>query len=423
MQHQPAIMFSRKSLAGLSCLYGKALFFIVLLFIFTTAFPVQLSAQVESDERPLLVSPNGLVFHKDSVFLLNVRFRMQNRFGYFSKLDQSDEPGFETLIRRVRLRFDGFVVSPKVSYYLQLSFSRSDQDLVSGTIAQTVRDAMVYYNVNKNFYFGLGQSKLPGNRERVISSGNLQMPDRSIANSVYTLDRDAGLFAYGQIPVGKQMIMYKAAITGGEGRGQNYSNDGLSYTGRIEYLPFGTFKNLGDYSEGDLEVEKSPKLSVGFSYNVNEKTTRAGGQLGAALPNPVNMRTAIADMMFKYQGWGILGEYFNRKVDGYTLNGSNNNAMLRIPQGQGFNIHVSKMLSRRSEMVIRFAGTEPKKGYEEHIYQYRTKALGYTYYLNKHRVKFQGYFGLDSRYHPEKQSLQYPYKNRVNAMVQVELGI
>lgn len=416
-------MYSRKFVAGLFQQQEKAGFRLAMFCFVFVFIPSTLLAQVESDEKPLLVSPNGLIFHKDSVFLLNVRFRMQNRFGYFSKLDQSDEPGFETLIRRVRLRFDGFVISPKVSYYLQLSFSRSDQDLVSGTIAQTVRDAMVYYNVSKNFYFGLGQSKLPGNRERVISSGNLQMPDRSIANSVYTLDRDAGLFAYGQIPVGKQMIMYKAAITGGEGRGQNYSNDGLSYTGRIEYLPFGTFKNLGDYSEGDLEVEKTPKLSVGFSYNVNDKTTRAGGQLGSTLPNPVNMRTAIADMMFKYQGWGILGEYFNRNVDSYTLNGTNNTAMLRIPQGQGFNIHVSKMLSRRSEMVVRFAGTEPKKGFEEHIYQYRTKALGYNYYLNKHRVKFQGYFGLDSRYHPQKQSLLYPYKNRVNAMVQVELGI
>lgn len=416
-------MVPRKFVAGLFQHRGKAGLFFAFLFVMNLLLSNQLIAQVESDERPLLVSPNGLVFHKDSVFLLNVRFRMQNRFGYFSKLDQSDEPGFETVVRRVRLRFDGYVMSPKVSYYLQLSFSRSDQDLVSGTIAQTVRDAMVYFNFHKNFYIGFGQSKLPGNRERVTSSGNLQMPDRSIANSVYTLDRDAGLFVYGQIPMGKQMIMYKAAITGGEGRGQTFSNEGLSYTGRIEYLPLGAFKNLGDYSEGDLEFEKTPKFSVGLSYNYNDKTTRSGGQLGSLLPNPVNMQTVIADMMFKYQGWGVLGEYFNRSVDDYALNGTNNTAMLRIPQGQGFNIHLSKMLGSRSELVLRYAGTEPKKGFEEHIYRYRTKALGYTYYFNKHRVKVQGYLGLDSRYHPQKQSLLYPYKNRINAMVQVELGI
>lgn len=412
----------RKSAAGrwvVSPLTGCLL--IILCFL---QAPFWAAAQVESDERPLLVSPNGLVFHKDSVFLLNVRFRMQNRFGYFSQLDQLNEPGFETLIRRVRLRFDGFVISPKVTYYLQLSFSRSDQDLVSGTVAQTVRDAMVYYNVNRNFYFGIGQSKLPGNRERVISSGNLQMPDRSIANSVYTLDRDAGLFGYGQLPLGKrQLLMYKVAITGGEGRGQNFSNDGLSYTGRVEYLPFGAFKNLGDYSEGDLEFEEKPKLSLAVSYNVNSKTTRSGGQLGSVLPNPVDMRTLIADMMLKYRGWGVMAEYFRRRVDGYELNSSNSVAMLRIPQGMGYNVQVSRMLSRRSELAIRIAGTDPRAGFQDHIYQYRTKAAGYTYYLNKHRVKVQGYLGFDTRYHPEKQNLLFPYKNRVNAMVQVELGI
>src|SRR5574343_271505 len=120
-------MYSRKSVAGLFQKREKAGFRLAFFCFVFAILPSSLLAQVESDEKPLLVSPNGLVFHKESVFLLNVRFRMQNRFGYFSKLDQSDEPGFETLIRRVRLRFDGFVISPKVSYYLQLSFSRSDQ--------------------------------------------------------------------------------------------------------------------------------------------------------------------------------------------------------------------------------------------------------------------------------------------------------
>ncbi len=212
-----------------------------------------LFAQVESDERPLAISSDGIGFKKDSVFAMNMRFRMQNRFGYFSTLDGEDKEGIEATVRRLRLRFDGFVLSPKIGYYIQLSFSRSDQDLVSGTVSQIVRDAMVYYNVNKNFYVGFGQSKLPGNRERVISSGNLQFPDRSIANTIFTIDRDFGFFAYNTIPLGeKQILQVKTAISSGEGRGQLASNAGLAYTGKLEWLPLGSFKNLGNYSEGDL---------------------------------------------------------------------------------------------------------------------------------------------------------------------------
>ena len=40
------------------------------------------------------------------------------------------------------------------------------------------------WNFYKNFELWFGQAKLPGNRERVVSSGNLQLVDRSILNVV-----------------------------------------------------------------------------------------------------------------------------------------------------------------------------------------------------------------------------------------------
>jgi len=44
-------------------------------------FTVSSKAQNESDERALMDVKNGLSFSKDSLFKLNLRFRMQNRFG------------------------------------------------------------------------------------------------------------------------------------------------------------------------------------------------------------------------------------------------------------------------------------------------------------------------------------------------------
>jgi hypothetical protein len=285
---------------------------------------------------------------------------------------------------------------------------------------------MIYYNFSKRFYIGFGQGKLPGNRERVISSGNLQMPDRSIANSVYTLDRDFGFFGYYTLPIGKtQQLLIKAAVTEGEGRGQTYTTTGLAYTGRLEWLPFGAFKNTGDYSEGDVEFEQKPKLSLAAGYSFNNNTVRAGGQLGSNLPTPVNMGTVISDMMFKYNGWALMGEYFNRNIGTWdtTINAAQKLIMQGVAEGTGFNIMASRMLGRKDEISLRYAGVTPVKEKQQYQPLYRTQGLGYTHYFNKHRIKLQYYIGIDDRQQASSSPKLHNFENRLQTMLQVELGI
>ena len=54
-------------------------------------------------------------------------------------------------------------------------------------------DAVVKYAFSKNQQIWFGQTKLPGNRERVISSMALQFVDRSNVNSKFNIDRDFGV--------------------------------------------------------------------------------------------------------------------------------------------------------------------------------------------------------------------------------------
>src|SRR5690606_41626549 len=60
----------------------------------------------------------------DSLFQLNIRFRIQNRVTYYDYEDQ--ESNYEAQIRRLRLRFDGYVGTPQFQYVLQLSFAPGD---------------------------------------------------------------------------------------------------------------------------------------------------------------------------------------------------------------------------------------------------------------------------------------------------------
>src|SRR5436190_1623322 len=274
------------------------------LAVLLLASPCVLQAQTASDKLATLEFRDGVTIRKDSLFQLTMRFRIQNRIG-FTTVNGEDFSAqvVDARVRRCRLRFDGFVLDKRLRYYLHLGFSKADIDMETGTTPQIIRDAIIFYNFTPNFYIGFGQSKLPGNRQRVTSSGNQQFADLSIANAAFNLDRDFGAFAYCTLPMGDQQLLIKGALSTGDGRGASPGNSGMAYTGRMEWLPFGAFTNKGDYSEGDIEMEPRPKLSVGGVYSHNDRAGRIGGQLGADLYAPRSMDTYIADLLLKYNGW------------------------------------------------------------------------------------------------------------------------
>jgi hypothetical protein len=368
---------------------------VILSFLFCfLAFAGVAQAQNESDERSLLEVQKGVSFTKDSLFSLNLRFRLQNRVGF--RTASGEDLGFEQTdfrIRRLRMRLDGFVLSPRFQYYIQLGFSKSDMDLDGGEVAQPIRDAILYYHFSPNFYVGMGQAKLPGNRERVISSGNLQFAERSIANSFFTLDRDFGLFAYYTVPTQNKVVyQLKAAITSGEGRNPSVGDRGLSYTGRIEVLPFGKFANGGDYSQGDLEFETRLKLSIGASYNFNESGARARGQLGPELFEKRDQQVFIADLIAKYRGWALLGEYFSRNSPNPITQGTSG-IRQAVWVGTGQNLQISKLITKKSELAFRFSQVIPKQAIRSLEMQREETTLGFTRYVGGHRVKLQGNMG------------------------------
>ena len=242
-----------------------------------TVLGLLLCAAVRGQHGVDLNPRRGITFQKDSTFKL--RFRMQNRFALFSENGDDLSVGSTDIrVRRMRLRFEGFVLTPKLQYKVQLGFSKADMDLVEGTTAQPVRDAVIWYSPVKHWTFGIGQTKLPGNRQRTISSGQQQLPERSIVNGLFTLDRDMGLFGTWDNADERMPMSVKAALTTGEGRGADPGDKGLCYTVRAEWQPLGAFTNGGDDFEGDLEREPEPKLAVAAGYSLNDHARRAGGQ-------------------------------------------------------------------------------------------------------------------------------------------------
>ena len=133
---------------------------------------------------------------QDSTWTMKVGLRFQTLAT--SQWDVSNgltNPETSMLIRRSRLKFDGFAFSPKLKYKVELGLSNRDQSGGSYYTHDSPRyilDAVLKWNFSGNFVLWFGQTKLPGNRERVISSANLQQVDRSLLNSRFNIDRDMG---------------------------------------------------------------------------------------------------------------------------------------------------------------------------------------------------------------------------------------
>lgn len=377
------------------------------------------AAQTEVDERAVISFDKGLgFFAPDSSFGLNLRFRIQNRIGLttVSATDLSPDQ-FDANVRRLRLRFDGFLGSSKMTYYLQLCFSRGDLDWDNTGFPGVVRDAMVFYNFNKNFYMGMGQGKLPGNRQRVTSSGQQQFADRSLVNTTFNIDRDFGVMAYYKNNRDDFHYRLKGAISTGEGRNIQRTDKGLAYTLRLELLPLGEFVNDGDFSEGDLERELTPKLSIGATYSFNNNAVKSLGQRGSALALPTDITTIFVDMVTKYQGWAFAAEFADRSVS------LNHGLWAAEPSpyvftGNGINTQLSYVFPSYWELAGRYTRVNPHVELGGIEAQSDVYTLGLTKYIRKHRNKAQ----LNLSYQKD-QWMSFSDKDFFNVMFQVEVGI
>lgn len=348
---------------------------------------------------------------KDSSFSIKFapRFQVRSISSWDHDGDQYGSPEHNFIVRRARLKFDGFAYSPKLKYKIELGLSNRDISGANEFNRETPRyilDAVLMWNFAPNWELWAGQTKLPGNIERVVSSANLQLINRSLLNSRFNLDRDVGIQLRHKSNLGGGFLMReKFAISQGEGRNVTEGNEGgLQYTGRLEFLPFGNFKSKGDYVQADLNREKTPKLMVGFTYNLNQNAVRERSGLGDYMFKSdeslyeTDVTTIFADAMFKYNGFSFMGEYANRTaanpiaidVDGTTPTGD------VVLTGNALNLQVGYVFKTNYEVVTRFTtldydsitSTLPRKQY----------TLGASKYIVGHKLKVQSdisYSSLD----------------------------
>ena len=328
------------------------------------------------------------VVAQDSSFSLRYGGRIQS---LFVGVQDTETNTFASkfLIRRARLKFDGFAFTPRLTYKVELGLSNSDMSGASiaetGKTANLILDAVVKYDFYRNWSVWVGQTKLPGNLERIISSGSLQFVDRSLVNSRYNIDRDAGI----QLHYNGKKFRWISSISSGEGRNITVDNiGGYDYTHRLEWLPAGAFASKGELSGADLKREQSPKLMIGIAYDLNDRASRERGQLGSFLSEQRTLTTWFFDAHFKYRGFSAMAEYVDKEASGGSvIRDDDGNYVESFYVGTGCNTQIGYVFKNNFEVAARYSHVAPRiETQEQEAEQY---TFGLSRYFVGHALKVQ----------------------------------
>ena len=324
----------------------------------------------------------GIQFKSENdLFYLKFGTRFQTRWDFNNTLSSSaGESAFENKawVKRARLKFDGYFLNKSLVYKIEY-------DLASGY----VRDALFKYKKN-NFELWFGQGKLPGNRERIVSSGNLQMVDRSIYNKYYNIDRDAGIQLHHKFKLGNAIVYDRWAVSSGDGIKSNSYSPGVSLTGKLEILPLGEFSSKGHYKSADLSREKTAKIALACFTNYNVDATKDMGQVGSVIGGEADLLNIGADFLLKYRGYSVLVEAGGRSVtdDNEFVYDDKGDVKAAYYTGFGANIQTGYVFKNNFELSGRYSFTKPNET------EINPEITDYTFAVSKYIIgnnfKIQG---------------------------------
>ncbi len=342
------------------------------------------------------------VVAKDGSYSMKFATRIQSLF--IGEWNVNDSTGLgagnsQFLIRRARLKFGGHAHSTKLKYKLELGLTNRD---ISGASAHTknaprvILDAVVKWNFYKNFTLWVGQTKLPGNRERVVSSANMQLVDRSLLNKNFNIDRDMGAQLRHHFTLGEKFVVREmVSISQGEGRNITDANlGGYQYTARVELLPFGKFAGKGDYVGGDIKREPKPKLALAATYDLHDRAVKNKSNQGSYMENDAgyfetDINTIFVDAMFKFKGFSLMAEYANRTAaqdSAMNVDGTKTGDVVMV--GNGLNFQVGYLFNCNWEVAARYTSIELDKEVTGKDIQTQY-TLGVSKYVVGHKLKIQ----------------------------------
>lgn len=361
----------------------------------------------ESEEAPKPTGlGNGLNFNlNEGEYQFKISGFLQPVWQHVRPENQKAQNTF--LSRRSYLNFSGKALKEKVSFFVQTDFTASSPLL----------DAFVSYHFTEKWKITAGQMRtFTNNREMTWDEDKIQFTERGFLSTNFCqTGREFGLFLDGK--AGKDVVIHpQVAITSGDGAnsfGIN-SNDvdlgGVKYGGRLDLYPLGDFKEGNSGFAADLLHEESPKVLIGSAFSLNRGASSAKGEghgdfmlYGENKRNKFpDYRKLSADILLKYKGFSLLGEFTNASaanLNGIYLDSTANLATLLRPGqishflvlGQAWNIEAGYATKSGFAIDVRHERITPEfnKQTRSVLQETQVSTVGLTKYFPDNRMKVQ----------------------------------
>jgi len=160
-------------------------------------------------------------------------------------------------------------------------------------------------------------------------------------------------------------------------------------------MPLGSFTSKGDYFESDIKREEKPKLALGLSYDYNDNASRARGNTGSFLGQTRTLSTIFADMMFKYKGFSVMGEYAVKSSDeSPAFIDETDGLEYFFTTGSALNLQAGYLFQSAWELAARFTSVTPDYILAQDDVSMYT--FGISKYIDGHNLKVQSDFSIIS---------------------------
>jgi phosphate-selective porin OprO and OprP len=327
----------------------------------------------DADMRASLAGDGAIAGHDGEHFFINsadgafslvlsgqidFRYIYNNQDDTVARPDE-DEGGFQT--RRLKVKFDGHISSPKIGYHVQLA---RDSGSSAGDII--LEEYNVSHQINDNLQVAAGLMKLPFLREELVSSTRQLAVERSTTNEFFTLNRAEGVrLRYGDGP----LLINVMVSDGANSELSEFDADQaeVAVTARADYLVQGERSQLDDFTGWSGEGQA---LNIGGAYHMEYGDGRNGGTS--------DYSAWTVDAQWENGPLNVFAAWTTASIDPDSSSGTDRDMDGFVVQG---GVHI---VPDKFEVFARWAYIDGDISGED---EFDACTVGVNYYINGHRTK------------------------------------
>lgn len=225
--------------------------------------------------------------------------------------------GFDA--KRTRLIFQGNVLNPNLSFYIEGGFDYMGE---SNNGNFNLLEAWGNYNFDNGWGIKWGQYRVPLTRENMVDARHQLAGDRSVVDSVFNADRTQGVAVHYR----GDNLGFVASINDGAGNrstpfwtgatnagGLAVESD-IALTARLEYMFAGDWGRFEDFTSFRNSDDIAVLLGGAIHWQQGGETAGFAGGTEVALTD-YDLLTYTIDLSVEGNGWNVFGSFVGRSVD------------------------------------------------------------------------------------------------------------